>query len=460
MHYAPSEMRPLWNPLHVSDPLLGKYLITDALEMCRIIWHELQHVEQTSLGFAAGRLDWEMIAQKFAMCTKRSPGAEWTGKDCRIVWHYIAYGNIPSDMTINGQNMFDNQQSPSGDEDSQMSEPEEVRDSIVNNDLPFSRRDRPHSKKRLRMLSQKIIEAVIPSRKKHGLGLRIEEIEIGNRQAVVMGHPHAHSMDMDSFEIRERAKIKPGMELIAINGAPLNPPTLERAVELVSSAATPVKLTLIASESPNPRYLSPTQGGHRGGSPTKHRAGASGAQQGSASKRSKGQKTVHAISFTDDTDGPENETGIEDLALEDEDGNNNSAAVMKSMAVPVEKDDGKSQSADTADKPVEQGGSASLHAGMDGEVKEAHKAGSAPTPAHEVSDRSKAAEQDAEKAAAMPIIEGEQHSLSENGEAPANEGVKNVGLAQRGSLETKAEADDAPVPAESSVAVGSAFSNM
>jgi hypothetical protein len=92
------------------------------------------------------------------------------------------------------------------------------------------------------------ITAHIPSRENQGLGLRIEEIDMGPRQAVVMGDPHpwseANSGAMSSFERDERAKICPGMELLAINGGELSPATLERAVELVTSAESPVQLTL------------------------------------------------------------------------------------------------------------------------------------------------------------------------------------------------------------------------
>ena len=92
------------------------------------------------------------------------------------------------------------------------------------------------------------ITAQIPSREKQGLGLRIEEIDMGSRQAVVMGEPHpwseANGTSMSSFERDERAKICPGMELLSINGGELIPATLERAVELVSNAISPVQLTL------------------------------------------------------------------------------------------------------------------------------------------------------------------------------------------------------------------------
>ena len=92
------------------------------------------------------------------------------------------------------------------------------------------------------------ITAHIPSRERQGLGLRIEEIDMGTRQAVVMGEPHPWSEQnigiMSEFERGERAKICPGQELLAINGGQLVPATLERAVELVAIAESPVQLTL------------------------------------------------------------------------------------------------------------------------------------------------------------------------------------------------------------------------
>ena len=105
------------------------------------------------------------------------------------------------------------------------------------------------------------ITAHIPSRASQGLGLRIEEIDMGSRQAVVMGEPHPWSENnihiMSEFERGERAKICPGQELLAINGGQLVPATLERAVELVASAESPVQLTL---------RFPPEDGGHFGSS--------------------------------------------------------------------------------------------------------------------------------------------------------------------------------------------------
>jgi hypothetical protein len=96
--------------------------------------------------------------------------------------------------------------------------------------------------------SSLFITAHIPNRASQGLGLRIEEIELGSRQAVVMGEPQPWSENnihiMSEFERGERAKILPGQELLAINGGQLVPPTLERAVELVTSSESPVQLTL------------------------------------------------------------------------------------------------------------------------------------------------------------------------------------------------------------------------
>ena len=110
--------------------------------------------------------------------------------------------------------------------------------------LKRSRRDIEHQRPR----SPLFITAHIPSRERQGLGLRIEEIDMGSRQAVVMGEPHPWSENnihiMSEFERGERAKICPGQELLAINGGQLVPATLERAVELVASAASPVQLTL------------------------------------------------------------------------------------------------------------------------------------------------------------------------------------------------------------------------
>ena len=63
-----------------------------------------------------------------------------------------------------------------------------------------------------------------------------------------MGEPQPWSENnihiMSEFERGERAKILPGQELLAINGGQLVPPTLERAVELVTSSESPVQLTL------------------------------------------------------------------------------------------------------------------------------------------------------------------------------------------------------------------------
>jgi len=84
---------------------------------------------------------------------------------------------------------------------------------------------------------------------------------MGSRQAVVMGEPHPWSENnihiMSEFERGERAKICPGQELLAINGGQLVPATLERAVELVASAESPVQLTL---------RFPPEDGGHYGSS--------------------------------------------------------------------------------------------------------------------------------------------------------------------------------------------------
>ena len=92
------------------------------------------------------------------------------------------------------------------------------------------------------------ITAHIPSREKQRLGLRIEEMDMGTSQTVVVGEPHPCSEQtigsMSKFERGERAKICPGQELLAINGGQLVPATLERAVELVAIAESPVQLTL------------------------------------------------------------------------------------------------------------------------------------------------------------------------------------------------------------------------
>ena len=114
--------------------------------------------------------------------------------------------------------------------------------------------------KQRRPKSPLFITAHIPIRAS-GLGLRIEEIDMGSRQAVFIGEPHPWSEKnihiMSEFERGERAKICPGQELLAINGGQLVPATLERAVELVASAESPVQLTL---------RFPPEDGGHYGSS--------------------------------------------------------------------------------------------------------------------------------------------------------------------------------------------------
>ena len=212
-----------------------------------------------------------MMASATVLSNIQGDNTVWPSAQCRRVWKAAVYGttnheheNVQDDPGSDNESMAATIAPPNESQAKQWEESIAERqrsileDSFVLSGGALYRRNiqAKHQLKRSRgeyiqrptTRSPLFITAHIPSRKNQGLGLRIEEIDMGSRQAVVMGEPHPWSENnihvMTEYERGERAKICPGMELLAINGGQLVPATLERAVELVATADSPVQLTL------------------------------------------------------------------------------------------------------------------------------------------------------------------------------------------------------------------------
>ena len=274
----PAQEEMAWNSMLAVDPssrlVLGKYHVEHVVQLLHVIWR-YQRAVASSGNYAQQSwrntiIDWVKVADYLERVRQAQHGMSqadathtWTARECHLIWRNIAYGDAPESVA----------------EEDAGSDHEEITSSITkgvtqNSIVALAKSIAEHERAVLDasfVLSGNAhaeqstgkrkfgggfadapqplyITAVIPTREEQGLGLRIEEVEIDSRQAVVMGDPHPwaenHRNNMRKFERDERAKIFPGQELLAINGIELNPPTLERAVELVASAASPVQLTL------------------------------------------------------------------------------------------------------------------------------------------------------------------------------------------------------------------------